>query len=235
MRLGRIVEGAVARGGAQRNVQMAALARNAVGPLRHERRHQAVALRENLGVGLEKSRAIGGLEGIAIGEGGFENPGSRLGVQSLDRKSHGLAEIEQLVIEIRLHGTSEHRVAECPGGHGLQLPVTLVAHGLRRLLEHEEFEFRRGAHQIPHARSPLEHAPQCAARADRFRAPGKLSQKKRRFRFEWNVPPGRGQDTHGGIGIGGVPAGERGVVIELVVRVPAEDHVAKSEILIERR
>jgi len=37
---------AVAVGGAQRNMQVSALTRNAVGPLRHEGRHQAVTLRQ---------------------------------------------------------------------------------------------------------------------------------------------------------------------------------------------
>ncbi len=91
MRLRDVVEHALAGGGAQRNVQMAALTRNVLGPLGHERRHQTVALREHLGIGLEERRAIGGLEGIAVGEGGFENPGAGFGVQALDRKSHGLA------------------------------------------------------------------------------------------------------------------------------------------------
>ena len=36
------------------------------------------------------------------------------------------------------------------------------------------------------------------------------------------------------VGIGGVPAGERDVVVELVVGVPAEDDVAEAEALFER-
>ena len=44
-------------------------------------------------------------------------------------------EIEQLVVQIRMHGTPQHRVSEGPGGHRLQLPVALVADGLRRFLE----------------------------------------------------------------------------------------------------
>ena len=81
----------------------------------------------------------------------------------------------------------------------------------------------------------LEHAPQGAARADRFGAPGELAEKECGLRLEGDVAPGFGQDAHGGIGVGGVPAGEPGVVVELVVRVPAENHVAEAEILVERR
>src|ERR1700685_1428504 len=102
-------------------MQMTALSRHAVGPLGHERRHQAMALREHLGKSLEECGAVGGFEGIAIGQRRLENPGSGLGVQALDRKSHYPAEIEKLVVEVSMHGTAQHRVATCCGGHGLQM------------------------------------------------------------------------------------------------------------------
>src|SRR5271156_6847037 len=102
-------------------MQMTALSRYAVGPLGHERRHQATALREHLGKSLEECGAVGGFEGIAIGQSRLENSGPGLSVQALDRKSHDPAEIEKLVVEIRVHGTAQHRVAKCSGGHGLQV------------------------------------------------------------------------------------------------------------------
>src|SRR5882757_6761348 len=120
---------------------MTALTRNAVGPLRHERRHQAVALRQNFGECLEERRTIGRFEGVAIRERSFENSGPGLGVQSLDRKSHGLTEIEKLLVQARMHGASQYRIAEGAGRHGLQFPVALVANRLRRFVENEEFEF----------------------------------------------------------------------------------------------
>ncbi len=134
-----------------------------------------------------------------------------------------------------MHGAPEHRVAEGAGRHRLQLPVAFLAHRLRRLLEQEEFKFRRRIHAIPQAGGPLEYAPQRAARTDRLGAPRELAEIQGRFRLEGNIALGCGQDPHRGIGVGGVPAGERRVVIQLVVRVPAENHVAESQILIERR
>src|SRR5271163_4195914 len=56
-------------------MQMTALSRYAVGPLGHERRHQATALREHLGKSLEECGAVGGFEGIAIGQRRLENSG----------------------------------------------------------------------------------------------------------------------------------------------------------------
>src|ERR1700733_4188213 len=102
---------------------MTALTRNAVGPFRHERSHQAVALRQNFGKCLEERRAVGGVESVAIGERSFENSGPGLGVESLDRKSHGLPEIQEFVVQVRVHGASQYRIAKGSGRHGLQLPV----------------------------------------------------------------------------------------------------------------
>jgi hypothetical protein len=166
---------------------------------------------------------------------GFENARAGFSVQALDGKAHGLAEIEQLLIQTRVHGISEHRVAERTGSHGFQLPVALVTDGLRRFLEHEELIFGGGADGIAHLGGALEHAPQGAARADRFGAAGELAEKEYGFGFEGDVALGLGQHAHGGIGIGGVPAGELCIVVELVVRVPAENHVAEAEVFVEPR
>ena len=48
------------------------------------------------------------------------------------------------------------------------------------------------------------------------------------------VAAGRGIDARGGVGIGGVPAGERALVVELIVGIPAQHDVAEAEALIER-
>src|SRR5580658_6982757 len=235
MRLRGIVKDALALGGAQRNVQMTALTRNAVGPLRHERRHQAVALRQNFGECLEERRAVGRFEGIAIRERSFENSGPGLGVQSLDRKSHGLSKIEKIVVQVRMHGASQYRVAKGTGRHGLQLPVALVANRLRRFVKNEKFEFRGGADGVPRLRGALQHTPQHPSWTHRFRAARKLAEKKQGFRLEWDVALSRGKNPHRGIRIGGMPAGKFRVVVELIVRIPAQNHVAKSEILLETR
>ena len=44
-----------------------------------------------------------------------------------------------------------------------------------------------------------------------------------------------GQQPHRGVGEGGVPAGEGDVVVLLVVRVPAEHHVAEAQAILEGR
>ena len=194
-----------------------------------------MALCEHLGEGLEERRAIGGFERVAVSERGFEHTGPGLGVQALDGEAHGLAEIEKFLVQAGMRGTAQYRVAEVAGSHGLQLPVAFLAHGLRCFFEHEEFVFGCGTDRVAHLCSALEHTPQRAARADRFGAPGELAEKEYGFRFEGDVALGVGQHTHGGVGIGGVPAGELRVVVELVVGVPAENHVAEAEILVDRR
>jgi hypothetical protein len=68
-----------------------------------------------------------------------------------------------------------------------------------------------------------------------FGAPGEFSQDQRRLRLERNVAMGLRQEPHRGIRIGGVPTRELGVVIQLIVRVPAKNHIAEPEILVERR
>jgi hypothetical protein len=81
----------------------------------------------------------------------------------------------------------------------------------------------------------LQHAPQSAARADRLGASGELAEKQHGLRLERNVAAGRRQHPHRGVGVRGMPAGELRVVVELIVRVPAEDDVAESEVLVECR
>ena len=189
-----------------------------------------------LAEGLEQRRAVGGFEGIAVAQRGFEHAGPGLRVQALDRKAHGFAELEQLMVEIRMHGASQHRVAEGSRRHGLQLPIALLAHGLRRLLEQEELEFRGGAD----ARVPWR--PPARARAAARRA-GRPIRRLRRIRRGTSAVLGSNgmfalglrQHPHHGVGIGGVPAGEVRVVVQLIVRVPAQDHVAEPEMLVERR
>ena len=110
-------------------------------------------------------------------ERGLEHAGSGLGVQSLDREAHGLAEIEQLVIQRRMHGTAQHRIAESAGRHGLELPIALVAHRLRA-------SRRTGRTRTPRRRSPCSPCPRRArARAAACRA-GRPLRRGRRIRRE---------------------------------------------------
>jgi hypothetical protein len=145
-----------------------------------------------------------------------------------------LTEIEQVMVKVRMHRTAQYRVAEIAGGHRLQLPVTLVTDRLRGLLEEEKFILGGCAHQIAHIRSSLEHAPQRAPGANLLGAPAEFPQHQNGFGLVGDVAPGLGNDAYRGIGIGGVPARELGVVVELVVRIPAQNHVAESHVLVER-
>ena len=67
----------------------------------------------------------------------------------------------------------------------------------------------------------------------RLRIAVEFGQEERQVVLERDEPHGLRQDAHRGIRIGGVPAGELGVVVELVVGIPAQHHVAEAEALLE--
>ena len=73
-----------------------------------------------------------------------------------------------------------------------------------------------------------------AARADRLGAFGELAEEHDHVAFEGQRAAGVRQHAHRRVRIGGVPAGVFHVVVELVVRVPAQHHVAEAEALVER-
>ena len=83
-------------------------------------------------------------------------------------------------------------------------------------------------------RRPRQHAPQRAARADLFGAAGELRQEQQHVAFQRQRPAGARQQAHRRIREGGVPAGEGDVVVLLVVRVPAQHHVAEAKAFVER-
>ena len=163
----------------------------------------------------------------------LEHAGPGLRVQALDLEIHPVREVEKLVIEIRVHAGAQHRIAEETRRDVLQIAIVLLAHGMRRLLEQEELELGRRRDREAHLLGLLQHAPQHAARAGRFRVAVELAQEERQVVLERNEPHGLGQHAHRGIRIGRVPAGERGVVVELIVRIPAQHHVAEAEALLE--
>ena len=204
-------------------------------PLGHERGHHAVPLREDLGVGLEQRAAVRGFERLTILNGRFEHARPGLGVQAFERNAQPGAHAHELVIELRMHARAQHGVAEEARRQGCEVAKTLLAHRLRRFLEHEEFEFGGGVHRVAQVVGLLEHAPQRGARTHRFGLLGELAEEHDHVAFERDVAAGVGQHADGCIRIGGVPAGVLHVVIELVVRVPAQHHVAEAETLVERR
>lgn len=213
---------------------MAALAGMLVRPLRHEGGHQAVLLRQRLGEGLEEEGLVAGGGGLIDRDGRLQHAGTGLGMQAFDRHVHALAHVEQLAIEIALHGAAQLEVAEVAGGPVLHVAVVLGAHRVRRLAEHEKLVFERGVDLEAHAGGAIQRAMQQAARADVGRGAFELGQEQQHVLaagplLQRQPAAGAGHDAQLGIGIGRVPAGVLGVVVELVVQVPAEHHVAESQ------
>ena len=63
---------------------------------------------------------------------------------------------------------------------------------------------------------------------------GEFAEEEQGLLLEGELAAGIGQDAHRRIGIGGVPAGEGDVVIELVVGIPAQHDVAETEAALQR-
>ena len=133
-----------------------------------------------------------------------------------------------------MHAGAKHGIAEESGREVFQIAIAFLAHGMRRLLEEEELELRRSRNGKSHLGGPGEHAAQDAARADRFGVTVELAKEEWQIALERNEAHGFGQHAHGRVRIGRVPARERRVVIELIVRIPAEHHVAEAKALLER-
>src|SRR5207237_6662777 len=62
---------------------------------------------------------------------------------------------------------------------------------------------------------------------------GELQEEEQGLFLEGKLPAGFRQYPHGRVGIGGMPAGEGDVVIELVVGIPPQDHVAETDSTVE--
>ena len=60
-----------------------------------------------------------------------------------------------------------------------------------------------------------------------------LAEKEQHVALERQRAAGLGKEPHLGIWVSRVPAGEAGVVVQLVVCVPPQHHVAESESLLE--
>src|SRR6266404_652324 len=138
MRALGVMKGSLAILALERDVDMAALAWIVVRPFGHERGHQAAALGEHLQEGLEKGGAVGRFQRLVIIECRLHHAGARLGMKALDRHAHGLAGLENLVIEIGPDRTAQHGITEESWRDRRQIAITLFAHALRRLVEDKE-------------------------------------------------------------------------------------------------
>ena len=105
---------------------------------------------------------------------------------------------------------------------------------MRRFLEQEELEFGRGVDGKSDILGALENAAQQSARTQRLSRAGEFGEEEQHVALDRNRAAGLRQDAAGRVGIGGVPAGEGGIVVELVVGIPAQHDVAEAEAVIER-
>jgi hypothetical protein len=132
-----------------------------------------------------------------------------------------------------MHGRAQHRVAEIAGRQRLEVAIALLAYRVGRLIKDEELVFEGGRHREPHLLRLPQHAAQEAARADRLRLAGELAQEEGDAVLEGQDAARVGQEAHGRVRIGRVPARIGDVVVELVVGVPADDDVAEAEALLQ--
>ena len=155
-------------------------------------------------------------------------------MQALDRDIHGLAVRQQIAVEIAPHAVADHRVAEHVRRDGLEIFEVLRAHGIGRFFEHEELVLEAGEDLVAHAARAIEHPSQQGARAHGRRGARKLRQKEQHRVFPRQRAAGLGHDARLGVRIAGVPARELHVVVELVLAVPAQHHIAEAEATLER-
>ena len=105
---------------------------------------------------------------------------------------------------------------------------------MRSLVEHEEFELGRRRHRKTHVLGFFQHAAQNAARTRRLGIAVEFGEEERQVVFERDQPHGLGQNARRRVRIGRVPSRQRRVVVELIVGIPAQHHVAHAEAAGER-
>ena len=228
---GRVLGGALA----QRQVNVPALPGVILRPLGHEGGHAAATLGQHLHEGLEQRGLVGGGLGVVDGDGRLDHPGAGLRMQALDGEVHALTQVEDLVVQLGMHRVAQGRVAEPVRGQGLEVAKALVAHRVGGFVEQEELVLQRGEGVEAHRLAALDHPQQGVARAHRLGLIGEFAEEQQHAVLEGNLPAAGGQDAHRRVRVGGVPAGVAGVVVELVLDVPAEHHVAEAAAVLQRR
>ncbi len=214
-------------------MDMARLARPVGRPARHEGRHQAALLRHDLGKGLEQHGLVGGGEGTIDLDRGFEHARPRFLVQAFQGHVHLDAAVEDVAVEVAVDRGAQHGIAEEARLDRLEVAVVLFAHRLRRFLEHEEFVFQAGQHLEAHLVGLGQGPAQHGAGADLFILAVEFAEEEQHVVLPGDLAAAFGQDAHGGVGIARVPAGDGNVVVQLVLGIPAQHHVAEAEALIE--
>ena len=195
---------------------------------------RSLALREDLDEGLEQRGLVRRFEPVVDRDRRLQHAGAGLLVQGLQREAHLLAQVQRLEIVLGVHRVADHRVAEEAGRDRLETAVVLRAHRVRRLVEHEVLVLEARVDLEAQRARLVDHPAQQAARAGHVALLDELGEEEQHAGFERNVAAGLGQDAHGRVRIAGVPAGVLHVVVELVVGIPAQHHVAEAEALVER-
>ena len=107
------------------------------------------------------------------------------------------------------------------------------AHRVRRFVEDEELVLEAGVGLETHVVGATQHAPQQAAGTQLVGGGRELAHEKQPAFFEGQLAAVLGDDAHQRVGISRVPARVADVVIELVLGIPTEHHVAEAEALVE--
>src|SRR5262249_50709025 len=78
-----------------------------------------------------------------------------------------------------------------------------------------------------------QYAAQHASRTELLGRAGELAEEHEVAGLGGDFPAALRNDAYVGVGVGGVPAGEGHVVVELVIAVPAQHHVAEAHAAFE--
>ena len=166
----------------------------------------------------------------------LEHAGAGLGVQALDAHVHGLAHGEQVAVPVATapscaapnsrRSRARSASGSCSPSRGSSSAVsakTKNSYSKPTLTSKPSFFARASTRRSMPRGQSSSAGPANSHRNSRL--PGSVAISRQVSR----------QDADVGVGIGGVPAGVGDVVVELVVAVPAQHHVAEAHAALERR
>ena len=193
---------------AERDVDVAALARVVVAPLRHEGRHQTLALHRDLREGLEERGLVGGAKARGMADRGLDDAGARLGVETFEAAVEGGHRVHQRVVELGVDGASQDRIAEHSRRHGLEIAVALLAHAFGRLVEQEELVFEGRLDVEAEPRRVGERSLQHAAGTDLLIDALEAADEQQRIRLPRHPAQGREIEPDRRIAVARMPTGD---------------------------
>ena len=238
MGLVRVVKHVAARLVDQREVKVSALPGVAHGPLRHERSDQLTLVEVGFGKRLEHRSVVCGPSIALSGERALPDAGAGLTVQAFERAVERLGAAHQASEQVCMLRRPQHGVTEVARAQRPQIPIALLPHGVRRLIEHEEFVLKAAAQSQTNVGELLQENVETAARTQRVGTTvrDELAEKER---TALTLEPTLGGDHQSVSGVrkAGVPAGQRllaaKALVQHVVDVPTEHAVAEAPALAE--